>query len=445
MKTLKVILKQHTPLIHFQHEQYGATLRASEVKPKLDRYLVKKVLKNDFSACKPFLLGKEELLEEYFNNGRCALDYKMSIVPYEEKNIKLRITGPDNEGKYSTEKFPMLLSNMGGEENKSDLTNLVLYNHVELKFTISHPDLYNLIRTELPRFFAITNFGQRETKGFGSFTVYRFDMEQPILWDAAKYYDKGCPMMLFKISQGTDLNKQKQIFDVCDFYWKCLKAGINYTRGNSLSKFYIKSFLYHYLNSKLKRTWEKRSIKRRFGLGKSRAPITPNPNTPIFARAILGCPDKYVYSGVQEVKVEHLISNNANEQQKIARIPSPVYLKPICIGDCVYVYILFNSDITTKLRGLTEKKFQMTHNHLTLDMNIEVFLDETNYKEFISEYHEYLSSNSDVLAALYCNDSISDYVDCSSNSLDEVYGFVPRDFNWNNILEGNQAVGFNEV
>ena len=36
MKTLKVTLKQHTPLIHFQHEQYGATLRASEVKPKLD-------------------------------------------------------------------------------------------------------------------------------------------------------------------------------------------------------------------------------------------------------------------------------------------------------------------------------------------------------------------------------------------------------------------------
>lgn len=32
-------LKQHTPIIHFQHDQEGATLRASEVKPKLDRFL----------------------------------------------------------------------------------------------------------------------------------------------------------------------------------------------------------------------------------------------------------------------------------------------------------------------------------------------------------------------------------------------------------------------
>ena len=28
MKTLKVTLKQHTPLIHFQHDQYGAILQA---------------------------------------------------------------------------------------------------------------------------------------------------------------------------------------------------------------------------------------------------------------------------------------------------------------------------------------------------------------------------------------------------------------------------------
>lgn len=445
MKTLTVTLKQHTPLIHFQHDQYGATLRASEVKPKLDRYLVRKVLGNNFSACKPFLLGKEELLEEYFNNGRCALNYKMSIVPHEEKNVKLKIIGPDEGGKYSTEKFSMLLSNMGGKDNKSELTNLVLCNHVELKFTIWNSDLYDLIRKELPRFFAITNFGQRETKGFGSFTVYRFGMEAPIKWDAAQYYEQGCPMMLFKVSEDTELNKQKKIFDVCDFYWKCLKAGINYTRGNLLSKFYIKSFLYHYLNSTLGRTWEKRSIKQQFRLGRNRDPITPNPNTPIFARAILGCPDKYVYDGAREVKVEHLIFDRANEQQKIARIPSPIYLKPVCIGDFVYVYILFNSEITDELNGLTEKRFQMTYNHITMDINIEVFLNETNYKEFISEYHEYLSSDSDVLDALYCNDSINEYVDCSSNSLNEVYGFVPRDFNWRNILNGNQAVGFNEV
>jgi hypothetical protein len=37
----EVRLKQHTPMIHFQHDQAGATLRATEVKPKLDRYVRK--------------------------------------------------------------------------------------------------------------------------------------------------------------------------------------------------------------------------------------------------------------------------------------------------------------------------------------------------------------------------------------------------------------------
>lgn len=40
MYRLEFTLKQHTPIIHFQHDQYGATLRASEVKPKLDIGLI---------------------------------------------------------------------------------------------------------------------------------------------------------------------------------------------------------------------------------------------------------------------------------------------------------------------------------------------------------------------------------------------------------------------
>jgi len=38
-------LKQNTPLIHFHHDQHGATLRATELKPKLDRFLNKKFKK----------------------------------------------------------------------------------------------------------------------------------------------------------------------------------------------------------------------------------------------------------------------------------------------------------------------------------------------------------------------------------------------------------------
>ena len=43
MNQLTAILKQHTPMIHFQHNESGATLRASEVKPLLDKFILTKL------------------------------------------------------------------------------------------------------------------------------------------------------------------------------------------------------------------------------------------------------------------------------------------------------------------------------------------------------------------------------------------------------------------
>ena len=57
MPKLTVKLKQHTPLIHFQAEQDGATLRATELKPKLDKFLVEHVFNYDFKEYEKFLVG----------------------------------------------------------------------------------------------------------------------------------------------------------------------------------------------------------------------------------------------------------------------------------------------------------------------------------------------------------------------------------------------------
>lgn len=436
MKTLTVTLKQHTPLIHFQPGQYGATLRASEVKPKLDRFILGKLGKEEFEEAKrkKWLIGKGD---------HPALNYKMRIIPFEKKEVKLRVKKSD-DGNFETQQFPMLLSNMGGKKNEEELANLNLYNHVVMTLMIKDEGLYGLLRKMIPHFFAVTNFGQRSTKGFGSFTVFRFDKEKAIEWDEELFYEKGCPVMFFKVSESSNLSSQKIIFDAIDFYWKCLKAGINYTKGDDNSKFYIKSYLYYYLNNmhQPKLTWEKREIKSHLKVGKRRN-VTPNSNRPIFARALLGCPDKYLYNG-KEIKVEQLLVDKI-DNNKIARIPSPIYLKPVCIGDIVYIYILFNSKIIESLKGISERTFRISYGSKYLDLNIEVFLDKDNYKDFILGYHEYLSTNEDVLDALYCQKPIGEYKTCKDESLDEVYGFVPRNFKWKNILGKEQAVGFYEV
>ena len=45
MQRLIFELIQHTPIIHFQAKDMGATLRASEVKPKLDKFILKEYKK----------------------------------------------------------------------------------------------------------------------------------------------------------------------------------------------------------------------------------------------------------------------------------------------------------------------------------------------------------------------------------------------------------------
>jgi len=41
-------LEIKSPIIHFQHDQAGATLRATEVKPKLDRFILEKMGEDDY-------------------------------------------------------------------------------------------------------------------------------------------------------------------------------------------------------------------------------------------------------------------------------------------------------------------------------------------------------------------------------------------------------------
>ncbi len=69
-------LKQHTPIIHFQPEQSGATLRATELKPKLDRFLIEKV---DNLPIKTTKDGK-----------RRYLDYKVKIEPNLSGSTKIK-------------------------------------------------------------------------------------------------------------------------------------------------------------------------------------------------------------------------------------------------------------------------------------------------------------------------------------------------------------------
>lgn len=295
MKTLKVTLKQHTPLIHFQHDQYGATLRASEVKPKLDRFILTKLGKGNYE------LGCEEAKEKGWLIGKGthpALNYKIQVHPKDKIDLFLQ-NKINREKKHTTEDFPLLLANMGGRESVDELVNFSMYKTVYLEIFTLKDNLCEKMKNYIPFFFAKTNFGQRSNKGFGCFTVTYMDDDQGkvsvnTFGDNPYIIPENTWYMDFSLNETMyTLLGQKSLFKIIDSFWNKLRKHIN----------------------------DDKSVK---------------------------CVD--IASTESYIKAMKVIPVDDN----IERIPAPIMFKPISYkeGKCFSVYIMFDEDMLLKLKRL---------------------------------------------------------------------------------------------
>ncbi|WP_373730919.1 hypothetical protein [Bacteroides heparinolyticus] len=291
MHTLKVTLKQHTPLIHFQHDQEGATLRASEVKPKLDKFILTKL-----GGKEGYQKGLKTAIEKgwIINNGKndCkALNYKMRITPaidmedlqIYEMNVqeKIRIRNKNQceiKRKYSKKyrrqipsltSYPLFFGNMDidYESDNAELKRLAFASYVDMELLfiergISTP-LYSFFTKELIcEFFLKTNFGSRQSKGFGSFYVDEEDQD---------WYVKPCTNYSFNINVVDELEEDgdiedefRYLFSNIDLFYKTLRGGINLKDRSGYTTFYFKSLAFMYAKDLLKGHWDKRAVKEQF-------------------------------------------------------------------------------------------------------------------------------------------------------------------------------------
>ena len=130
-------LKQHTPIIHFQHDQAGATLRATEVKPKLDRFLIK--IFNDSNT---------DFATWLINGQEKALDYK------------IRVKDVTNLEKQVIDGYPCYFANMGDGANK----HLIMANKLNIEVFSFHSSLIEKIDKHFESFLLETNFASRQSK-----------------------------------------------------------------------------------------------------------------------------------------------------------------------------------------------------------------------------------------------------------------------------------------
>ena len=122
---IQFTLRQHTPMIHFQHDQDGATLRATEVKPKLDRFIVEKAFGNDFEKVKTYLVGYDEnnekaLKKRFDTEGYRALDYKV-LVKIDRHEILQDIKNPLYFGNMGNETQPKYHTTSSNEKVEAEI------------------------------------------------------------------------------------------------------------------------------------------------------------------------------------------------------------------------------------------------------------------------------------------------------------------------------------
>lgn len=276
MKTLTVTLKQHTPLIHFQPGQYGATLRASEVKPKLDRFILGKLGKEVGKLSKEdYLKGVEEARRRKWLIGKGdhpALNYKMRIIPLEEVEVWEINPLKEYNGKWKREMYPLFFANMSKNDGSS-----IMYKQFsfvpKLKMELFFPEELDLEKQEsekqeslydwiikqrfLSRFFFFTNFGTRSSKGFGSFYPSEEDNEfvpfgkDKYLFDSKYFFDVDVR------TENSMAGRSRCLFENIELLYKALRGGINVIGRR---KFKFPSLMQYYSQKVLKRDWEKQGI-----------------------------------------------------------------------------------------------------------------------------------------------------------------------------------------
>lgn len=342
-------LHQQTSMWHFQPHDSGATLRATEVKPKLDRFLIEWCQKKHQID---ILKEKKNwrVNEEHPNEEHPAFDYKLEIK---------------NGSNQVTESLPgrntLFFGNMRTE---GEVKKYLVKAKAPILLTILcfHKDLMNMLEECLPTFFLLTNFGTRQSKGFGSFTFENTaGSAETLLTDW--YGDKA----IYKIDYGRiDMCKTEgKIFRDIEVIYQVMKGGIKFG-------IYIKGFINQYFLDK-KVGGEKGYMKAKGIAPKGDRYKEEDVNKYRYIRALLGATDSQDW-GRFNVKLDG---------GELERIPSPIVFKPI--GNRIYI---LPNDVNPDVYG-KEFKFSssMGKGELCIPSKEEFDMDD-----FFAAYVEYINS-----------------------------------------------------
>ena len=403
MKRLIVTLKQHTPLIHFQHDQDEATLRASEVKPRLDRFLLTQLGKGDYN------IGIEQArINQWLvgNGSHPALDYGMKITLLDEVKMfdinrpkrtrdgsfRMKRSGSHQNEIIDLNSYPSYFANMDADyENPVEYKRFSMTGSLKLTLSVKDntPAMVALLdfmegNSHLACFFMSNNFGTRSSKGFGSFYI---DENDPLYVPL----DHMCRYM-FSVDTNSAVSREvsrgdkfEKLFKIIEIFYKTLRSGINEKNNEGVTLFYFKSLAFLYCTNSLGKKWDKRKIKEMFY---NIPPVFPEISCDIkdtfgFSTNEQWCNQQDSLKKSVAVQVNgRWIKAASNNTTVATRMQSPLMFKPIYNGEkSTYdVYLIFREKEVRLNEFLASQKVyiesQRRHCSLVIDLPFRFSLDE---------------------------------------------------------------------
>ncbi len=293
-----------TPLIHFQYDQSNATLRAAEVKPRLDHFLWQR--------------AGERIEDSWLlHRTRKALRYKLRI----ERGGYTRVIDLTKNRDYD-----IYYGHLGGG---ADLKKAVL-GDARLTVLCTIPALRDFIEEHLAEFFAVTNFGMMQSKGFGSYILQDAEYTPPFIAESLKRTYGASTCYTFDGGQ--------RPFKVIKIMYKLMKSGVNLVRFRG-EEAYERSLLFQFMHEQYgignEKAWLKQNGLAPSDIGSydNRWHANPSEHTAQYVRALLGLGEHLDYTGDREQHREKTVIR-IKSVSGLERLPSPIFFK--VIGGNVY-------------------------------------------------------------------------------------------------------------
>lgn len=337
-------LVQHTPLIHFQHSEPHACLRATEVKPKLDRFLIEQLEEDD-------RFGDGRWKKWFVGDGsQQSFDYMMRITPNSEQvertqSIERAIARAEHRPPNASfhEIHKNYFGNMASGNNIQDTIretfkeSLLYKDGLTLTIRCFIPELLTLIDEHIRGFFMMHNFGTRQRKGFGSFTVdISTKPNEPKGFDLVGKY---CPNAYY-----CKLNDNVSADALLDAVWVIsafLRSGFNRGEGN-----YVRGFVFRYFQREENPLANDKAFVKQKVLLNVYDEATPGEHRRFYGnnvryryvRGLLGTNEnsRFCRAPRGETREDRTVHNiYIHSAEGVERFPSPLLFKPI--GKFVFI------------------------------------------------------------------------------------------------------------